>query len=616
MQMKKKKIITSVLVMASMASGLLPSSMVSAKTISSMPDSITVVYEEDKGMLPISSSNKKASLKGASDFVGVTDEELAQWQPAAYKSSDATKSWLDSHNGHQTKNIAVIATLDNHPKMRADLEKLLSISSLYLLDYDDSTNSCKNNGNTSTKIEVRDDKCSGTDVNLLSGLYGQIKAYGKNSLANKVLADTAEAKKVREALAKITETDLGLEGNLSSSYLVPIYTYYNIFDNNRGLLPLPKSLNDSISKQDFISLALSQYNFQNTNTETPTKSDNSLSEAFATLQEQKEELKSVADAFKFSEKYSTSKYQQAANTIYFSNFLTGNMYSNSDQSKKTLNKEVSRLEALYDLCQPHYGWGLYTGASASFDVNDYTTEALYSSILNLLDTDIKITTKDFDESDIKASNVLLNYDDLVHEFGDNIESNERVKIKKSTKSDEGKYNSLEGAACVQTINKKIGTKKVKVKVKKWKKVKGKYKAYYVTKTKTVKVTKKITRISYAEVNYDEASIKKLNNMFKEKFTDGSSYTIMSTSQLAEAKEKVNYYGLWATKGYCEAQSKLNAYAVSKKVLTPEMASRILYGYQYRLFCTTKDGALNLYSPVTYNDALTWHSLHFSERTNL
>ena len=330
----------------------------------------------------------------------------------------------------------------------------------------------------------------------------------------------------------------------------------------------------------------------------------------------------MADAFKFSEKYSTSKYQQAANTIYLSNSLTGNMYSNSDQSKKTLNKEVSRLEALYDLCQPHSSYGLYTGASASFDLSDYNTEAKYMSIIDLLDTNIKITTKDFDESGIKASNVLLNYDDLVHEFGDKLESSERVKIEKSTKSDASKYNVDEGTACVQTINKKIGTKKVKYKKKIYKDKfvivngKGTWKKKYVktvTKTKTINVTKKITRISYAEVNYDEASIKKLNNMFKEKFTDGSSYTIMSTSQLAEAKEKVNYYGLWATKGYCEAQSKLNAYAVSKKVLTPEMASRILDGYRFRLFCTTKDGKLNLYSPVTYNDALTWHCLQFSDR---
>lgn len=198
-----------------------------ANELSSMTDTITVTYEDyeaDNGGTGEEISTKKADkvLKKAS----AEDEE---WKPFAYRwyLTEDEEKYIEKHSENQTNNKASIATLSNHPELRKALEGLFDEDELY--------------GEESDKYAVIG--------NMLYSRYSNLK--------NKVLAETVTSEALRKKLAKLTSSTLGLEDNLPSSWAVPFYVYYNKLDNNRGLLPLPSSLNDSISKRDFINLMMS-----------------------------------------------------------------------------------------------------------------------------------------------------------------------------------------------------------------------------------------------------------------------------------------------------------------------------------------------------------------------
>ena len=598
--MKKKKIITLTLVMASMASGLLPSSMVSAKNISSMPDSITVVYEEDGDVLPISSSNKK-STQVMSD-----EEALKVWQPLAYRedmlADDLSLDYVKKHDGES------VATLTNFPALRLAIENLLGVDKIYAFGR-------YNEDGSTDKLN----KAAFNSISISKGLYGSSWRYGDNNLANFTLADTNIAKSNRDKLAEFTGSYLNLEKDLSSSPFVSLYTYYGILNDSKNLLKLPNSLNDNIEKEDLMTLLVSTNTFGCTNkfwTNSELLADKLYGE------------KTIEKAFSLSEKYAKNKYNQAALTEYFAHCaFAGNFYDMEDISKANLNSSISKLEAMYDITAPADVNGIYTGeecASCHY-INDFHGAA--AVLVNgggvgdeRWGLDTVDVVKDFDAKKLPLKNVVVSYNKFMDSNDDTdteVYRKMAKNIKKNTKSDSYKYDCTDGTTYAETINKKTGKyKKVKVKKKIYVPCKERLgngqiytynKVKYKTVTKKVAITKKYTRVVFTEIRFSDESISKIRKDFNNTFTDGSSYHIMSADELAKAKEAVGYYTIFATKGYCSAQSKLNAYAMKKKVLTPEMASRILVGYGYGLFTASKDKRLDLYSPVTWNDALTWHN---------
>lgn len=607
-----------------------------ADDLSSMPDTITVTYEDyeaDK-----SNTGEELSTKQSSKSLKKSNAEDEEWKPFAYRQylTEEEQKYINEHSENQDKNCASIATLSNHPELRKAIESLFDEEDLYGED-----KSIKGVGN---------------------GLYN------RGSLTKKVLAETATGEALRNKIAKLTSSTLGLEDNLPSSWAVPFYVYYNVLDNNRGLLPLPSSLNDSISKRDFISLMQSAFK--------------EFDETADDVWERKggiDEYKDLEDMWKLGKKLAEVPSEGSALGVFFARAKTyGNYYGLDDANKKSLDSSMTRLEALYNLADTgsHQGltcgWGGAGGGpldgkfrySNGGGMGDKS--AAYCSVEGLLGTNYDLPAqysedvgnydiyeneyeadkagtlpflfhKDFsldelDIKDVKASDTYEFAEDhdapidgvILTGYGDatdstetgivkNVTSTKKVAVgkKKVSKKVKGKPVDFLGVKVDTEITVYKFQKKVKGKIKyKWAEHnpgKG-WKQVYKVKYKTVEETEDVLRVGYCEPRYTVKNIEQLNKYFDMYFRDAKDIHIMTVDEIHEAYDKLDYYKVWATEGRAEALSRFNAYAMSKQWVTPEAAVRIILAYQEGLCLPDEEGNLNPFSNVTWNDAIVWATM--------
>ena len=102
-----------------------------ADELSSMPDTITVTYEDyeaDNG-----STGENLSTKQSSKSLKKASAEDEEWKPFAYRwyLTEEEEKYVEEHSEEQTKNKASIATLSNHPELRKALESLFDEDELY-----------------------------------------------------------------------------------------------------------------------------------------------------------------------------------------------------------------------------------------------------------------------------------------------------------------------------------------------------------------------------------------------------------------------------------------------------------------------------------------------------
>ena len=136
-----------------------------ADDLSSMPDTITVTYEDyeaDK-----SSTGEELSTKQSSKSLKKSNAEDEEWKPFAYRQylTEEEQKYINEHSENQDKNKASIASLSNHPELRKAIESLFDEEDLYGED-----KSIKGVGS---------------------------KLYSRGSLTKKVLAETATGEALR-----------------------------------------------------------------------------------------------------------------------------------------------------------------------------------------------------------------------------------------------------------------------------------------------------------------------------------------------------------------------------------------------------------------------------------
>lgn len=633
-----------------------------ADELSSMPDTITVTYEDyeaDNG-----STGENLSTKQSSKSLKKASAEDEEWKPFAYRwyLTEEEEKYVEEHSEEQTKNKASIATLSNHPELRKALESLFDEDELY---------------------GEEDDKYA---------VVGNMLYSRDSNLKNKVLAETATGEALRKKIAKLTSSTLGLEDNLPSSWAVPFYVYYNKLDNNRGLLPLPSSLNDNISKRNFINLMMSgDDEFDHTADE--------AWEAYASYDgntsDDIDEYKDLEDMWKLGKDLAAVPTEGAALGAFFARAKTfGNYYGLEDANKKSLDSSMTRVEALYNLMDLGSFYGLTCGwtsyarangplsgkADSSGDRSD-----CYTSVDGLLgvDGDLQYDSndeyksriedeyeadkagtldflfyKDFSLDELDINDVKAFRSVIIDGKGDWGEEHKAVhdapldgvfidEMFTGAKAEDFIKDGLSyGRSKMGIIKKVINTKKVAVGKKKvtkkrkttidflgtkipaevtlykfQKKVKGKtkykwaksqptgWKYVYKVKYKTVKETEDILRIGYCEPRYTVKNIEQLNKYFDMYFRDAKDIHIMTVDEIHEAYDKLDYFKVWATEGRTEALSRFNAYAMSKQWLTPEAATRIIKAYAVGLCLPDEEGNLNPFSNVTWNDALVWITMN-------
>lgn len=566
------------------------------------------------------------------DGKDIHPDQLKYWDPACFTSTVVSKEWFKEHSGEQTENQASVSTLYNHPEMRKAVEDLLGLKALYGSD----------------KVT----KSGASSSRLGTMIFKEGRSFSKE-----LLAEDSSGEELRDKLAAITSEKLGLEGNLPCSWAVPLYIYYNVLDNNRGLLELPSSLNDSISKRDFISLN------QSTLGEFDTKADE-IAKDNADIREMIEQYKDLQAAKELGKKLAKNPYEEAALGAYFAqNCKNGNYYGREDANQESLNSKMTRLEALYNMSDMDNLQGTSTGWHSiwrsKFDTGGVIELDNIVAVMNLLgydDDGVRNTVNEKEGSGIGPTRVYidfsldeLNIDDVKvnrdsdkwNNAGDRTLDGVIVFGTRDEKDSESQdsgiiknvISSKKVAVGKQKISRTITVskpgkgwvdvkeykyqKKVNGKVKyKWSEKKpGKgWKLAYKIKYKTVEKTDDILRIGFSEVNYTKKNIEQLKCFLYKYFKDGSDYHMMTVEEIAEAKEKVDYYKVWALEGRSQAQALFNSYAMSKHMLTPEAAIRIIFGYECGLFVADENGNLNLFSEVTWGDALTWITMKLATDT--
>ena len=564
------------------------------------------------------------------DGKDIHPDQLKYWDPACFTSTAVSKEWFKEHSGEQTENQASVSTLYNHPEMRKAVEDLLGLEALYGSD------KVTKSGASSSWLSTR--------------IFKKGKSFPKE-----LLAEDSSGEELRDKLAEITSEKLGLEGNLPCSWAVPLYVYYNVLDNNRGLLELPSSLNDSISKRDFISLN------QSTLGEFDMTADE-IAEDNADMREMIAQYKDLQAAKELGKKLAKNPYEEAALGAYFAqNCKNGNYYGREDANQESLNSKMTRLEALYNMSDMANVKGTSTGWHAiwrsKFDTGGVYEHDNLIAVYNLLgydDDGVRNTVNEKEGSGMGPTQVYIDFS--LDELNiDDVKVNENSSTWKGDRTLDGvipfgsgdeKDPESQASGIIKNVisSKKVAVGKQKISrtitvskpgkgwvdVKEYKyqkKVNGKvkykwsekkpgkgWKLAYKIKYKTVEKTDDILRIGFSEVNYTKKNIEQLKCFLYKYFRDGSDYHIMTVEEIAEAKEKVDYYKVWALEGRSQAQALFNSYAMSKHMLTPEAAIRIIYGYECGLFVADENGNLNLFSEVTWGDALTWITMKLATDT--
>lgn len=626
------------------------------------------------------------------DGKDIHPDKFKYWDPIAFTSTNVSKDWFRAHSGEQTKNKASVSTLYNHPQMRKAVEDLLGVDKLYNLDHgstdiDDSMWTLDKIRAVQSGYDIpkralaqkNELDISGINMTLNTALYNtrydvnmkvklgtmglqyyDIGSPRFNVITADVLSEDSSGEAVRQKLAGITSDTLGLEGNLPCSWAVPLHVYYNKLDNNRGLLKLPSSLNDSISKRDYINLIQSVAGEFNRKADKIDADDQKVIDKYKDLQA----------AQKLGEELAVNPYEGAALGAYFAhNCTSGNFYGREDANQKSLDSKITRLEALYNMCDMVTSRGLSSGwftiTHSALESGGYLYDAHgvsnSSAAVSLLSTVCRVdSVNESEKSGLGPTEVYIDYslDELTlddvkintrssdttsdttldgvmeEDIGEELDETDEDYVKTGTRIVKNVLSTKKVAVGKQKISKKEidyslekgkwvnvkfykFQKKVNGKIKyKWAEKKpGKgWKYVYKVKYKTVKETEEVLRVGFSEINYTKKNIKQLNRFMDKYFRDASDYHIMTVEEIAEAKEKVDYYKVWATEGRTAALAKFNALAMSKKMLTPETAVRLLDGYACGLFIPDKDGNLNLFSEATWGDVLTWATMKSATNT--
>lgn len=619
---RRKKIITIptlTLIMMSLAITSSPSSAFAstlteddiAYALKEMPATIEVVYEEVTEKEPTTIKNT-SSKKGSSLSEFLENVEADSSTETSTEAEDTTP-WYETQESidyyaEQAKTwtpfggASPITNLSNHPELRLRMENKLGLPLII----------SGSNSSIYTDYSER-----------------QLKEIeGQAALHNKYIYDAISENK--DYMSFITKHTLGLEQNCKSSFIIPWFVYHGQLDNDR--VALPSSLTDSICREDMNQL-ICKYSgeLSKTSKESPYNS------RFIFQQQIAEAISKIS---------TTPKDERANYAIYAKAGRTGTFFDYRDLSNKDLNSSFTRMEAIYNLVDTEASANSF-GTGTGQQMNNYTVYHNNLSVPDQYQSFCKDVTKTFAISDVPLDSVRTEEDiekdyenglvnDLSAEYGMHVGIKDKQpvtetiteKVKTGTKKVKVKKRNKKGKIVYKKVTKKVKKKTNKyrlVKVldmKKGKVVTKKKYIYKIVKKKVkqpVYITKKVpkyktvtkenvkaVKVTLYDEYFTEENIQAMRDTIAKGYTDGSSYKILSVDELEQVKEQIGYYKTFAQNNIALAKSKLHAYCVQNKVLSPDMAAPIVLAYESGWDITsegTTSGSLNLWADTTYDDII-------------